>query len=1078
MTKIGRNDLCPCGSDEKYKYCCLGATPAPGQAAMSAHRRADLQRRLNDREPPRQGFESWLDDRAGLRRVSVVRQSDQTKTNFKSSLRAATQGWGRDDDARTMIELGADVVLPEHQALRDELGAYAVRLCDLPGGEGRRALIAYAFPVGRTLFLYVMNSAAQSTLDADHAENKANPFTEMLRVAIRRLSYASWKAGGLDQRLELLIPAHTRLVRDPAHGTALWRTMRDFNADLVVDGKHIDPQNDDDEFVFAVLSGISAKELAEIVRRLFRQKMAIIDDGNHYGSLHHLPFTHGALTYQRTADGQTWTETDKHQLIPLEAQGAKLAALVAKALELADEAPDGRVDWVALALYAGTELGIGSRLPRHVKRGGMPIHQTSEGGYQAIRKLLSGKYLDGWLTGVIYTDVKVPKQVSDQAVIWDDSVEIVIDSKGVARYRVPVRLPRPAIVCEDRHQDACEPACDEHPGCEIDWHYRTDGTHKTHGWPVADVDLERLKQLRAKSGNSGSGGKDRRRPLAGITHDDTHRGYTHQGWQYRLEPGATGVYRLQRRRIPTDPSSGWDSRRDGHPDGYPVVCTLPARPFCKRACPPGCRDHISWPQSVGQALEAALRNLDRQLVPLARPTTPTLQGSDQPDPRELEEAERDVAEAWDAVVGANAKHGAALGRVGDESHPDVVLEAQTLTKVRAVHAAAVERAEGLAASASLGPATAEPTSAQADVFTAAVLAVALQKMTDPYAPRTWNETLRRHIPPDSVRFAITNAKSRVRWELSLRLQDAKTGEWFLLPLTGEVRNRVQRRTDGSLNRASTAGELYFRDGLPFAEVNRKMGLTGDLRTKSCRLWQLLHAFLACDTTCTPTCERHVHRADLRSALVDAPRELTHLRRTVFAKVTGDATNMRAITVGYRHHIAKTYFGPVAAAPPWGWHWVGTTHTYERAALMAVGDGGFRCGLTLPAASNVTGLPPSELVDLYEAAPNGRIAPLTVTDNGRLTARRCPHKDCSARSEGGKGYATAVIWTPETHPDGVLCPDCRRTPSDPAVRFPAEYLQPWRGRIGPGSNESGARDQAGTHLDVSFASCVSASRAPK
>jgi tetratricopeptide (TPR) repeat protein len=44
MAKIGRNDLCPCGSGKKYKRCCMAndeaaarATAAAGAAAASSH---------------------------------------------------------------------------------------------------------------------------------------------------------------------------------------------------------------------------------------------------------------------------------------------------------------------------------------------------------------------------------------------------------------------------------------------------------------------------------------------------------------------------------------------------------------------------------------------------------------------------------------------------------------------------------------------------------------------------------------------------------------------------------------------------------------------------------------------------------------------------------------------------------------------------------------------------------------------------------------------------------------------------------------------------------------------------------
>ena len=36
MAKIGRNDLCPCGSGKKYKKCCMAGDEAAARAARPA----------------------------------------------------------------------------------------------------------------------------------------------------------------------------------------------------------------------------------------------------------------------------------------------------------------------------------------------------------------------------------------------------------------------------------------------------------------------------------------------------------------------------------------------------------------------------------------------------------------------------------------------------------------------------------------------------------------------------------------------------------------------------------------------------------------------------------------------------------------------------------------------------------------------------------------------------------------------------------------------------------------------------------------------------------------------------------
>lgn len=41
-TKVGRNDLCPCGSGKKYKHCCLNSNKLEGYHELSAMEMADV----------------------------------------------------------------------------------------------------------------------------------------------------------------------------------------------------------------------------------------------------------------------------------------------------------------------------------------------------------------------------------------------------------------------------------------------------------------------------------------------------------------------------------------------------------------------------------------------------------------------------------------------------------------------------------------------------------------------------------------------------------------------------------------------------------------------------------------------------------------------------------------------------------------------------------------------------------------------------------------------------------------------------------------------------------------------------
>src|SRR5271166_2109057 len=61
MAKIGRNDLCPCGSGKKYKRCCMANDAAAARAklaaataaATAAHHDPHFCDDCNDKRPPR-----------------------------------------------------------------------------------------------------------------------------------------------------------------------------------------------------------------------------------------------------------------------------------------------------------------------------------------------------------------------------------------------------------------------------------------------------------------------------------------------------------------------------------------------------------------------------------------------------------------------------------------------------------------------------------------------------------------------------------------------------------------------------------------------------------------------------------------------------------------------------------------------------------------------------------------------------------------------------------------------------------------------------------------------------------------
>ena len=201
---------------------------------------------------------------------------------------------------------------------------------------------------------------------------------------------------------------------------------------------------------------------------------------------------------------------------------------------------------------------------------------------------------------------------------------------------------------------------------------------------------------------------------------------------------------------------------------------------------------------------------------------------------------------------------------------------------------------------------------------------------------------------------------------------------------------------------------------------------------------------------------------------------------------GKSTLVHALTgidPRFVEHISHTYASTLTAPR---WSWCNDTHTLARAAAtIMLGRGGSAPIYELAQELNVA---PDKLLSL--ARENGKptkgrdaakqapvaVAPFTKNwqrggvwtpaDQRELFLRPCPHPDCPERLRGGTPYASHILVVPETETGhGVLCPTCCRlpVPSLASVRFPSNYLRPWRGRFGYGSH-AGARDYAGSHID--------------
>jgi hypothetical protein len=1019
----------------------------PRTPSLSRHRLEEIAAHAATAPAPKSNYERWLDDlraNAGIvERVQLVRASDRTKANFAANWDVSTRARGTDPDVEAARAIGADLVLPERADLRREHGVYEIRFSDLPGGGHRQRLVGFAFVKGVTLFLYVLSSAAEQVLEGSGPEAGGNPFVEALRSTVHRLHYTLVRERGPETSLQLFVPAQTRLTRDQAHAALTWRTLRLCNVDLMVDGRRIDAHSADDELVYSIMAGISAKDLQETVKRLFSHKAAILQAGKWYLDPGMLPFTHEPATYMRESGGEQWEEVDKHTIVARPEAGPVLADLVRFALETADEHPSGTVDWRAVARRAGERHGLQSRLAKHRKRGGKPLHETSDDGYQAIRGLFSERYLRGWLEQKIESDNAVPAQAEAQAAIFGSDTAIVRGRDGRHRYQLELDFPAPRIDCPDPRD------------CTVDWHRTTDGRHKAHGWPIEDRHLERLVDLRQRrSGGPKPGGPRQRRPLIGITGTGSTQGAEQQRLAYR----SSSRYVVEVRPLPKDPETAWTDEE--------TVQLATCR--CSEL-------H----ESVGEALQTALLDVEAGHLALHDTAHRNSNSRRRLHERQLRELDVEIAQASTTVRGADLLHARALGDAdGDLEHPQVRRAGEAASEAQAQLEELQTRRTELERGLDLQAASESPETARVDLADPATFAIALSR-APAYADRRLNDLAKAHIVPDSVSFVLddTQAKLWVHWKLDFRVRDVETGRWLVLPLSGKVRNRDRRRADTTQLRHRQAGELYFGQGQTFRDVATTLGVETDKRQRNSHLWHLLHRFLS----------EHVPSPALRAALIDSPNGAAELRAVAYGLVTGDWSPTHDLDAGdaYVDWILSTYSRSDEQLPhSWGWHWVGTTHDRDRALLGLFDDETRR--ISLSDAVRRSGIRRNHIVDVARIRrsdskparePLGNIPPRLdrtwlrtdrISDDERyLHPFPCPHGDCSGR-QSGQQPLTHALWTPETAADALLCTHCNRTPSLRDVVFPASYLQPWRGRIGPNSSTNGARAHAGTHLDPRYA----------
>ena len=221
--------------------------------------------------------------------------------------------------------------------------------------------------------------------------------------------------------------------------------------------------------------------------------------------------------------------------------------------------------------------------------------------------------------------------------------------------------------------------------------------------------------------------------------------------------------------------------------------------------------------------------------------------------------------------------------------------------------------------------------------------------------------------------------------------------------------------------------------------------------------QIINRFLREPHTINETA-RNIPSAYLRKILPDNP--IPEARRVVYAYLTGDSTAIADLDDSYVQWIIDTYTTDM----PWGLSWATNNWTLERKLVnLILTQPDPTNGIPILNAAGELGVDYDTLVALTRPTRRPalgwecpalfkrtwRLHELPI-DQRHLLLHTCPHLDCPGRGAGSNEpelanktiLASHILHTPET-PDGILCPHCRRMPSNPDVRFPHNYLKPWR-----------------------------------
>lgn len=297
--------------------------------------------------PATSEIERWAMALTGIDVVDVRRTSNKSRKDFLAMLQRGTGGRPDDPDVKKLAEYGHAIVLREGEALRRKLGAFTITRGSVDGSASR-AVLGWAIPIGRTLFVLYLESGRKFDIPGPTPDQGMNAFAEALRALIRGTRPS-----------DVYTPLLNRVFRLIDHAIPLMRTLRTYNVALHAEGSQVPLDTDDEKFMATIRAAIADKDAASTVARLEGDRLAIYERGEWFLGRQLLPFTgdtEWTMVHDPASGAMIRHDIDKHTIVPT-AQGPKLLQLFVR---LGGTPGVGRAQ-IALAL--GRE-GVLSRAPK------------------------------------------------------------------------------------------------------------------------------------------------------------------------------------------------------------------------------------------------------------------------------------------------------------------------------------------------------------------------------------------------------------------------------------------------------------------------------------------------------------------------------------------------------------------------------------------------------------------------------------------------------------------------------------------------------------------------------------------